>query len=62
MFWHFSIFAFFRVPSACHKQIHISFKIRHYKKYPAGNKSKQIVLPELLTTGAIVEKIVGSKQ
>jgi hypothetical protein len=50
------------VPSACHKQIHISFKIRHYKKYPAGNKSKQIVLPELLTTGAIVEKIVGSKQ
>jgi thiol:disulfide interchange protein DsbD len=32
-----------------------------YAIYPAGNKSKQIVLPELLTTGAIVEKIVGSK-
>ncbi|WP_173476002.1 thioredoxin family protein [Fibrobacter succinogenes] len=31
-----------------------------YAIYPAGDKSKQIVLPELLTTGAIVEKIVGS--
>ena len=33
-----------------------------YAIYPAGNRSKQIVLPELLTTGAIVEKIVGSKK
>lgn len=32
-----------------------------YAIYPAGNVSKQIVLPELLTTGAIVEKIVGSR-
>ena len=31
-----------------------------YAIYPAGNVSKQIVLPELLTTNAIVEKIVGS--
>lgn len=30
-----------------------------YAIYPAGNVSKQIVLPELLTTNAIVEKIVG---
>jgi len=30
-----------------------------YAIYPAGDKSKQIVLPELLTTSAIVEKIVG---
>ncbi len=30
-----------------------------YAIYPAGNISKQIVLPELLTTNAIVEKIVG---
>lgn len=33
-----------------------------YAIYPAGNKSKQIVLPELLTTNAIVEKIVGSRK
>ena len=33
-----------------------------YAIYPAGNRSNQIVLPELLTTGAIVEKIVGSKK
>ena len=33
-----------------------------YAIYPAGDKSKQIVLPELLTTGAIVEKIAGGKQ
>ena len=33
-----------------------------YAIYPAGDKSKQIVLPELLTTNAIVEKIVGSRQ
>ena len=32
-----------------------------YAIYPAGDQSKQIVLPELLTTGAIVEKITGSK-
>ena len=32
-----------------------------YAIYPAGNQSKQIVLPELLTTNAIVEKIVGSR-
>ena len=32
-----------------------------YAIYPAGDKSKQIVLPELLTTGAIVEKIVNGK-
>ena len=32
-----------------------------YAIYPAGNQSKQIVLPELLTTGAIVAKIAGSK-
>ena len=32
-----------------------------YAIYPAGDQSKQIVLPELLTTGAIVEKIKGSK-
>ena len=31
-----------------------------YAIYPAGNANKQIVLPELLTTGAIVEKIVTS--
>ena len=30
-----------------------------YAIYPTGNVSKQIVLPELLTTNAIVEKIVG---
>ena len=29
-----------------------------YAIYPAGDASKQIVLPELLTTAAIVEKIV----
>ena len=29
-----------------------------YAIYPAGDASKQIVLPELLTTSAIVEKIV----
>ncbi len=33
-----------------------------YAIYPAGDKSKQIVLPELLTTNAIVEKIVGSRE
>ncbi len=33
-----------------------------YAIYPAGDQSKQIVLPELLTTGAIVEKIAGGKQ
>ena len=33
-----------------------------YAIYPAGNVSKQIVLPELLTTNAIVEKIVGSRE
>lgn len=32
-----------------------------YAIYPAGDKSKQIVLSELLTTGAIVEKIVNGK-
>ena len=31
-----------------------------YAIYPSGDASKQIVLPELLTTNAIVEKIVGS--
>lgn len=30
-----------------------------YAIYPAGDASKQIVLPELLTTGGIVEKISG---
>ncbi len=30
-----------------------------YAIYPAGDRDKQIVLPELLTTGAIVEKITG---
>lgn len=30
-----------------------------YGIYPDGDASKQIVLPELLTTGAIVEKITG---
>ena len=33
-----------------------------YAIYPAGDASKQIVLPELLTTNAIVDKIVGSRQ
>jgi thiol:disulfide interchange protein DsbD len=33
-----------------------------YAIYPAGDASKQIVLPELLTTAAIVENIVGSRQ
>ena len=33
-----------------------------YAIYPAGDQSKQIVLPELLTTSAIVEKIAGNKQ
>ena len=33
-----------------------------YAIYPSGDASKQIVLPELLTTGAIVEKIVGSRE
>ena len=32
-----------------------------YAIYPAGDASKQIVLPELLTTSAIVEKIVDGK-
>lgn len=32
-----------------------------YAIYPAGDQSRQIVLPELLTTGAIVEKIVNGK-
>ena len=32
-----------------------------YAIYPAGDKSRQIVLPELLTTDAIVEKIVNGK-
>ena len=32
-----------------------------YAIYPAGDASKQIVLPELLTTSAIVEKIVFEK-
>jgi len=32
-----------------------------YAIYPAGDASRQIVLPELLTTNAIVEKIVGSR-
>jgi thiol:disulfide interchange protein DsbD len=30
-----------------------------YAIYPAGDADKKIVLPELLTTAAIVEKIVG---
>ena len=33
-----------------------------YAIYPAGDATKQIVLPELLTTAAIVENIVGSRQ
>ncbi len=33
-----------------------------YAIYPAGDASKQIVLPELLTTNAIVERIVGSRE
>lgn len=33
-----------------------------YAIYPEGNAAKQIVLPELLTTAAIVEKIVGSRK
>ena len=33
-----------------------------YAIYPAGDQSKQIVLPELLTTGAIVEKISGRRK
>ena len=32
-----------------------------YAIYPAGDASKQIVLPELLTTAAIVEKIISQK-
>jgi thiol:disulfide interchange protein DsbD len=32
-----------------------------YAIYPAGDVSRQIVLPELLTTSAIVEKIVSLK-
>jgi thiol:disulfide interchange protein DsbD len=32
-----------------------------YAIYPAGDASRQIVLPELLTTSAIVEKIVSQK-
>ena len=32
-----------------------------YAIYPAGDASKQIVLPELLTTSAIVEKIVDGR-
>ena len=32
-----------------------------YAIYPAGDASKQIVLPELLTTAAIVEKIAAYK-
>ena len=32
-----------------------------YAIYPAGDASKQVVLPELLTTSAIVEKIVFEK-
>ena len=32
-----------------------------YAIYPAGDASRQIVLPELLTTNAIVEKIIGSR-
>jgi hypothetical protein len=32
-----------------------------YAIYPAGDASRQIVLPELLTTNAIVEKIVGNR-
>jgi hypothetical protein len=31
-----------------------------YAIYPTGDASKQIVLPELLTTDGIVEKIVTS--
>ena len=30
-----------------------------YAIFPAGDANKKIVLPELLTTAAIVEKIVG---
>lgn len=30
-----------------------------YAIYPKGDTSKQIVLPEILTTGGIVEKITG---
>ncbi|MDD5943469.1 thioredoxin family protein [Fibrobacter sp.] len=33
-----------------------------YAIYPAGDANKKIVLPELLTTAAIVEKIVGSRK
>lgn len=33
-----------------------------YAIYPAGDASKQIVLPELLTTSAIVEKIVDDRK
>ena len=33
-----------------------------YAIYPAGDQSKQIVLPELLTTNAIVEKITGRRK
>ena len=33
-----------------------------YAIYPAGDQSNQIVLPELLTTGAIVEKITGRRK
>jgi len=33
-----------------------------YAIYPAGDARRQIVLPELLTTNAIVEKIVGSRK
>ena len=33
-----------------------------YAIYPAGDESRQIVLPELLTTDAIVKKIVDSRQ
>ena len=32
-----------------------------YAIYPAGDATKQIVLPELLTTAAIVEKIISQK-
>lgn len=30
-----------------------------YAIYPKGDANKQIVLPEILTTGGIVEKITG---
>lgn len=33
-----------------------------YAIYPAGDATKKIVLPELLTTAAIVENIVGSRK